>query len=108
MPTKAIATAPGEPTRLVELTQAEADARAAEEQAWADGAGGRLWSSVRERRDGLLAASDKTMVPDYPATAAEQDAMKAWRSDLRALPKTFTSAQDAVDWLDANPSPIPT
>lgn len=55
------------------------------------------WQSLRQTRDSLLAATDRYMVEDYPVSAEEKARIRAYRTALRALPKTVTDPFD-VSW----------
>lgn len=44
-------------------------------------------SAIRQRRDALLSATDYRMMPDYPMSDAERDALKAYRQALRDVPE---------------------
>ncbi len=55
------------------------------------------WNEVRARRNELLTASDKYMIPDYPITDAEREQWRRYRKNLRELPKKF-SDPDGIEW----------
>jgi len=46
-----------------------------------------LWAQVRAKRNGLLAQSDWTQLPDSPLTAAQKQAWAAYRQALRDITK---------------------
>lgn len=78
MTTRYIATAAGN----VAFTAAEETARDAEEAAWAAGADDRAAAEARDKRNGLLAATDWTANSDVTMSTA----MTAYRQALRDLP----------------------
>lgn len=91
------------PTKLVngqavELTQAEIDARAAEEAAWAAGEFDRKIEDVRTKRDRLIAETDYLVLSDYPTPASQ--AMLDYRQDLRDITNGVTTVAhiDAIVW----------
>jgi hypothetical protein len=59
-----------------------------------------LNSFIRPNRDAALLETDKYLVSDYPIGAADLDAIKAYRQELRDLPATFTEivALDSISW----------
>ena len=67
----------------VAYTAAEETARDAEEAAWAAGADDRAAADAREKRNGLLAATDWTANSDVTMTTE----MTAYRTLLRNLPQ---------------------
>jgi len=66
----------------VQFTDAEETARDAEEKAWADGQLNRDLSSLRQRRNSLLAETDWWGASDNTMTADQTK----YRKDLRDLP----------------------
>ena len=46
-----------------------------------------LAAVIRSRRNRLLEESDKYMLPDYPLTQEEKQALVEYRAKLRALPQ---------------------
>ena len=66
----------------VQFTDAEETARDAEEKAWADGQLNRDLSSLRQRRNALLAETDWWGASDNTITADQTK----YRKDLRDLP----------------------
>ena len=44
-------------------------------------------SVIRQKRDTLLSATDYLMMPDYPMSDADQDALKVYRQALRDVPE---------------------
>lgn len=56
-----------------------------------------VWTSVRAKRDRLLATSDWTQVADAPV---DQQAWAIYRQQLRDIPQDFASP-DAVVWPEA-------
>jgi len=69
-------------TGSVAFTEAEETERDAEEAAWAAGADDRAAVEAREKRNGLLAATDWTANSDVTMTTE----MAAYRTLLRNLP----------------------
>ena len=55
-----------------------------------------LWAQVRAERDGLLAQSDWTQMPDSPLTAAKKTAWAVYRQSLRDI--TTQADPAAVAW----------
>lgn len=51
------------------------------------------WSSIRDQRNALLAASDWTVLADTPTSTA---AWKAYRQQLRDLPANTTDPHNVV------------
>lgn len=51
------------------------------------------WENIRDKRNGLLDASDYTQVPDFPG---DRSAWAAYRQLLRDIPQTFTNPKDVV------------
>jgi hypothetical protein len=66
----------------VPFTAAEETAREAEDAAWAAGADDRLAADARDKRNGLLSATDWTANSDVTMTTE----MTAYRTLLRNLP----------------------
>lgn len=81
----------------VELTQAEIDARAAEEAAWQAGALDRALDNLRAKRNILLIESDPWMFSDHPkqdtATTAE---IEAYRQSLRDITNDLTTEAEVL------------
>ena len=82
----------------VELTPEEIAARAAEEQAWNEGAFDRAMADLRQRRNSLIASSDWVMMSDSPI--ADKTAWETYRQDLRDITNGLTTVEDvnAVTW----------
>jgi len=78
------------------LTQAEEDARDAEEALWAAGAFNRAIGRLREDRTRKLSATDFYALQDVTMS----EAMTAYRQDLRDLPAGLTTVAEveAVSW----------
>ena len=78
------------------LTQAEEDARDAEEALWAAGAFDRSIARLREDRTRRLSATDWYALQDVTMS----DAMTTYRQDLRDLPAGLSTVAevDAVSW----------
>ena len=70
------------PEGNIPFTTAEETARDAEEAAWAAGADDRAAADARDKRNGLLAATDWTANSDVTMTTE----MTAYRQALRDLP----------------------
>lgn len=81
----------------VAMTQAEIDARAAEEAAWAAGEYDRRMEDLRRERDRLLAETDYLALSDQPAMS---QAMIDYRQDLRDITNGVTTVAhiDAIVW----------
>lgn len=58
------------------------------------------WQEVRAQRDGLLTASDWTMLTDAPITTTAKTSWKAYRQALRDIPQTYDTPADVI-WPDA-------
>ncbi len=56
------------------------------------------WVQVRAQRDMKLAETDKYVLPDFPISAENLLAMKAYRDDLRDLPGQIADPRLAVQW----------
>jgi len=67
----------------VPFTAAEETARDAEESAWTAGVDDRAAAEARDKRNGLLAATDWAAMPDSPTMSS---AMTAYRTALRNVP----------------------
>ncbi|MBK0412987.1 phage tail assembly chaperone [Chromobacterium haemolyticum] len=52
---------------------------------------------LRAERDRLLAASDKTQLPDAPYSAEQRSAWQAYRKQLRDMPESVADL-DHVSW----------
>ena len=77
----------------VQFTAEEEAARDAEEQAWADGAFNRAITSVRNKRNSLLAETDYLALSDNTLTSD----MTTYRQNLRDI----TNGVDTVDKCNA-------
>ena len=42
---------------------------------------------IRQERDALISATDYMMMPDYPMSEADRDALRAYRQALRDVPE---------------------
>jgi hypothetical protein len=84
---------------LVDLTEEEVTARQAEEAEWKAGADARTAEEHRETRNGLLAASDWTQMPDSPLTTEVKTSWVTYRTALRDLPShsNWPNLEDS-DW----------
>ena len=78
------------------LTQAEEDARDAEEAVWEAGAFDRAIFRLREDRTKRLASTDWYALQDVTMS----EAMTAYRQDLRDIPSGLTTVAEveAVSW----------
>jgi len=78
------------------LTQAEEDARDAEEAVWEAGAFDRAIFRLREDRTKRLASTDWYALQDVTMS----EAMTAYRQDLRDIPSGLSTVAevDAVSW----------
>jgi len=54
------------------------------------------WAAIRTRRDQLLRLTDFTQLPDYPATDAQRDQVKAYRQVLRDIPEQIEDPSKLV------------
>lgn len=52
-----------------------------------------LFSALRAARDARIARTDKILLPDYPISAADLEAVKTYRAALRDIP-----AQPGAPW----------
>ena len=82
---KAVATAPGEDTKVIPLTEEEETARDAEEAEWEAGAGERAIESVREKRRA-----------EYPSAGDVIDALFKKEAGDSAEWDALASAREAV------------
>ena len=71
------------------LTDAEIELRASEEQAWLAGAFDRAMSSLRAKRNALLAATDYLALSDNTLSAA----MSSYRQSLRDLTEGLSTVE---------------
>lgn len=58
----------------------------------------KAWDEVRSKRDMKLAETDKYVLPDYPISAENLIAMKAYRNDLRDLPGEIADPRMEIEW----------
>lgn len=58
----------------------------------------RAWDKLRAERDMKLLETDKYVLPDYPISAENLQAMKDYRNDLRDLPSSVVDPRQAVQW----------
>jgi len=82
--------------KRVDLTEAEIDELVKQEEAWAAGAAGRAWASLRTERDRKLAATDWRASSDLTLA----DNWKTYRQQLRDLPASYndTTVQGDITW----------
>ena len=80
----------------IQFTQAEEDARDAEEATWAAGAFDRAIARLRETRTRKLVSTDWYALQDVTLT----DAMETYRQALRDLPAGLTTVADvgSANW----------
>ena len=52
---------------------------------------------IRQQRDALLSVTDYLMMPDYPISDTDRDALRAYRQALRDIPEQ-PSFPDEVVW----------
>ena len=52
---------------------------------------------IRQQRDALLSETDYLMMPDYPMSDADRDALRAYRQALRDIPEQ-PGFPDEVAW----------
>jgi len=77
----------------VPLTAQEIAQRQAEEIAWNNGAFDRAITSLRQRRNSLLASCDWTVLSDSQLTTTEKTAWKTYRQSLRDITENLTTAE---------------
>ena len=70
------------PSGLVPITEAEADALRYPEPSLEEKA-----STIRQQRDAMLSATDYRIMPDYPISDTDRDALRAYRQALRDIPE---------------------
>lgn len=56
------------------------------------------WAALRSMRDEKLSATDKYVLPDYPISSENLQAMKDYRNDLRDLPSQVADPRLEVQW----------
>lgn len=56
------------------------------------------WQMVRAKRDMKLTETDKYVLPDYPISAENLQAMKDYRNDLRDLPSQIADPRMEPQW----------
>ena len=54
------------------------------------------WNNIKSDRNGLLAQSDWTQLPDVDLTPELVEAMKTYRQQLRDITSSFTNPDDVV------------
>lgn len=54
------------------------------------------WNNIKSNRNGLLAQSDWTQLPDVNLTPEIVQAMKEYRQKLRDITKDFTNPDEVV------------
>jgi hypothetical protein len=54
------------------------------------------WNNIKSNRNGLLALSDWTQLPDVDLTPELVQAMKTYRQQLRDITKDYTNPDDVV------------
>ena len=84
----------------VPFTQAEEDARDAEEAAWEEEGPARVMAGLRLKRDSLLTSSDWTQYNDSPLTDEVKTSWATYRQELRDLPANTDDPSDPT-WPEA-------
>jgi hypothetical protein len=54
------------------------------------------WNNIKSNRNGLLALSDWTQLPDVDLTPELVQAMKTYRQQLRDITKVYTNPDDVI------------
>jgi hypothetical protein len=54
------------------------------------------WNNIKSNRNGLLAQSDWTQLPDVNLTPELVEAMKTYRQQLRDITNTYTNPDEVV------------
>jgi len=54
------------------------------------------WTNIKSNRNGLLAQSDWTQLPDVNLTPELVEAMKTYRQQLRDITNTYTNPDEVV------------
>jgi hypothetical protein len=54
------------------------------------------WNNIKSNRNGLLALSDWTQLPDVDLTPELVQAMKTYRQQLRDITKDYTNPDDVI------------
>ena len=62
-------------------------------------------TAIQQQRDALLSATDYMMMPDYPISDANRDALKAYRQALRDVPEQ-PGFPDEVAWPEKPDTPV--
>lgn len=58
------------------------------------------WEDIREARDAELGSTDWTQIPDAPLSPERVEAFAVWRQQLRDLPQTVATPEEAYDALE--------
>ena len=82
-----------EGTFEIELTAEEIAQRQAEEAAWNAGAFDRAISSLRQKRNKLLADTDYLVLPDSTLTPQKKSEWMTYRTNLRNLTQGLTTVE---------------
>ena len=77
----------------VPLTAQEIAQRQEADAAWNNGAFDRAITSLRQRRNSLLASCDWTVLTDSQLTTTEKTAWKTYRQALRDITENLTTAE---------------
>jgi hypothetical protein len=79
----------------IPLSAEEIAQRQADELAWSAGAFDRAMSSLRQKRNSLLSATDYTQLPDVGFNAAEKNNYMIYRQALRDITNNIETAEQA-------------
>ena len=88
------------PSGMAPISEAEADALRYPEPSLEEKA-----SVIRQQRDALLSATDYMMMPDYPISDTDRDALRAYRQALRDIPEQ-PGFPDEVAWPEKPDTPV--
>lgn len=58
----------------------------------------KAWQALRSKRDLLLMETDKYVLPDFPISGENLQAVKNYRNDLRDLPGQVADPRMEVEW----------
>ena len=68
-----------------------------EDGAWLELTAEKKVGLIRQKRDALLSVTDYLMMPDYPISDTDRDALRAYRQALRDIPEQ-PGFPDEVAW----------
>ena len=77
----------------IPLSAEEIAQRQADETAWNNGAFDRAMSSLRAKRNSLLASSDYTVLQDSPLTSVKKSEWMVYRTNLRNITQGLTTVE---------------